>query len=353
MPNSKPDLPTSFRKIVVKKLSNDFDEATEIRTADMSTTIQSLKPNEILIQNHYLGINASDINFTAGRYDPTMRPPFDAGFEAVGEVVAVGDGVKKVKLGSKVAFMKYGAFTEFMTIDERLVFPVPDIRPEYLNLVNGLTAYLALHAAANIKAGETVLVTAASGGTGQIACQVAKQAGCKVIGTCGSQDKVEYLKSIGVDRPINYKTENLDKVLKTEFPEGIDVCFDGVGGEMLNTIIKRLAVRSRLLIIGSVSAYQNTNQNSKLLFDDTVPTYLLLSKSISVIGFFLNHYMKDGGMKAWAHLVDGISKGTISFSVDMQDFRGLEDVSRGIKHLFAGKNIGKVVIRVGEAKAKM
>ena len=99
------------------------------------------------------------------------------------------------------------------------MIPIPELKPNYIvTNVNGLTASLALDKAGRIQPGDKVLITAAAGGTGQIAVQWAKQKGCYVIGTTSSSDKAAFLKEIGVDLVINYKEENMDSVLKEKFP---------------------------------------------------------------------------------------------------------------------------------------
>ena len=98
------NLPQSFRKIIVKELSNDFDKATEIVTVQFESLLQSLKPNQVIIRNQFAGINASDINYTAGRYDPSLKPPFDCGFEGIGVVVVKGSSTR-VTLLQPVAVM--------------------------------------------------------------------------------------------------------------------------------------------------------------------------------------------------------------------------------------------------------
>ena len=106
-------------------------------------------------------------------------------------------------------------------------------------------ASLALEQTGEIKSGQTVLVTAAAGGTGVFAVQLAKLAGCHVIGTCSSSDKVSLLKSLGCDRVVNYKTESLHDVLKKEYPRGIDVVYESVGGEIFNTAARHLAIHGK------------------------------------------------------------------------------------------------------------
>lgn len=127
----------------------------------------------------------------------------------------------KLDLHQPVAYMQYGAFGEYHILNEKSAIPVPDLRKEYVTLlVSGLTAAIALEKVGEIKSGEKVLVTAAAGGTGQFAVQLAKLAGCHVIGTCSSQSKVEFLKSLGCDRVVNYNEESLADVLKQEYPNG-------------------------------------------------------------------------------------------------------------------------------------
>ena len=103
-----------------------------------------------------------------------------------------------------------------------------------------------------------MLVTAAAGGTGQFAVQLAKLAGCHVIGTCSTDEKAAFLQRIGCDQPINYKRESLQQVLREEYPGGVGVVHEGVGGEVFNTCVKNLAVKGRLVVIGFIDSYQSS-----------------------------------------------------------------------------------------------
>lgn len=167
-----------------------------------------------------MGVNASDVNYSAGRYDTSVKPPFDVGFEGIGEVVGLGlSASSRFTVGDTVAHCSGGAFAEYTVVPAKEAVPVPAARPEYLTLlVSGATAYIALKRLGELTQGQTVLVTAAAGGTGQFAVQFAKQAGCRVIGTCSTDEKAGFLKSIGCDRPINYKAEDLGKTLRRECP---------------------------------------------------------------------------------------------------------------------------------------
>ncbi|ORZ39639.1 hypothetical protein BCR44DRAFT_1538851 [Catenaria anguillulae PL171] len=294
--STMPALPATFSRVVCVRQTVDFAQATQVQTFPLHELTSQLEANPklVLIKCAYLGINASDTNYVAGRYDARQsRIPYPAGFEAIGTVVRVGSAVRNIRLGQSVGTMMYGAFSEYLVIPEPLLFPLPNLATEGLGImVNGLTAYLALHKAANLQPTDTVLVTGAMGATGQIAVQVAKAHGCHVIGTCGSDAKATELKALGVDRCVNYKTEDVGEVLRKEYKRGVDVVFEGIGGKMLQAIVPNLAVRGRLLIIGAVSSY-GTDGNFDETWTDKVPTYELLRKSAQVVGFFLNHFSKD------------------------------------------------------------
>jgi prostaglandin reductase 3 len=152
-------LPKSFKKAVVQKLSNSFREATTIVSVDMDTLLSSLKPDQVIVQNIYVGINASDINFSAGnfmsnpigRYDQRLKPPFDIGFESIGTVVHKGSKTS-IPIGAPVAIMFFqinfrgsGCFAEFQAVNEAMLIPIPALDRKFLGLVvSGLTASLAL-----------------------------------------------------------------------------------------------------------------------------------------------------------------------------------------------------------------
>ncbi|KAK6191543.1 hypothetical protein SNE40_003205 [Patella caerulea] len=341
-------IPRVMRKIVATQFSPKFREATEI----IETPVPSPGPSEILIKNRYVGINASDINYTAGRYDQNLKPPFDCGFEGIGEVVAAGDQ-SNVNVGQSVLYMNMGAFSEYKVLKSAMAIPVPNTNPELLPLMlSGLTASISLDKYGEIKAGETVLITAAAGGAGQLAVQWAKNAGCHVIGTCSSEEKVQFLKSIGCDRAINYKTEVFKDVLKSEYPKGVDVVFESVGGEMFDTCINSLAVKGRLIIIGYISGYESEKgfKPSRL---STLPQKLL-PKSASVRGFFVMNFATDY-KEYMTKLVQLLVGGKIKSFVDVGEtskfgkFKKLEGVSDAVDYLYSGHSKGKVIVEIDDS----
>ncbi|KAJ3038545.1 Prostaglandin reductase 3 [Rhizophlyctis rosea] len=349
------NLPKTYKKYVVQKLSNNFVEATKLESKETSQLLASLPPDGVIVRHHYVGINASDTNYTAGRYNPKVKPPFDCGFEAIGEIVAIGSSVKRRELLQPVAVMSYGAFAELQLVRDREVIPIASLMPQTLPLlVSGLTAQLALKYSGQNPRGETVLITAAAGGAGQMAVQLAKLAGNRVIGTCSSDEKGGMLKEIGCDRVINYKKESIDEVLKKEYPKGVDVVFESVGGDTFTQCLNNLAIRGRLIVIGSMSSYAKKNpegsQTSTFtgVWTDTVQTVTLLQKSASITGFFLNHYTKDFAASL-NDLSYAVADGKLRPIVETRDFNGIESIPSAIKYLHEGKNIGKVVVPLGPA----
>ncbi|TMW57608.1 hypothetical protein Poli38472_003533 [Pythium oligandrum] len=338
------------RKIVCTKLSTNFRECTAIQTHEL----RAPKGSEVLVQVKYVGINASDINYTNGAYLPGVQPPFDCGFEAVGIVVDVGPNVKKLKKGDAVASMAYGAFAEHVLVKEHTLIPVPAAVPAVLPItVCGLTASIALDEVGQMKHGETVLITAAAGATGQFAVQLAKLAGNHVIGTCSSDDKVEYLRSIGCDRPINYRKENVFDVLRKEYPRGVDLVFESVGGEMFEHAVNNLAVRGRLIVIGAIAGYEDSSawKQKNAGGSKPLPTKLL-AKSTSVRGFFLNNYYREQPLHS-KKLAALVQRGVLNPGVDPTKFYGLEGVADAIDFMYQRKNIGKVIVDVSKPAARL
>lgn len=277
-----------------------------------------------------------------------MKPPFDVGFEGIGEVVALGLSARaRYTVGQAVAYVAPGSFAEYTVVPASIATPVPSVRPEYLALlVSGTTAYISLTELGQLSEGKKVLVTAAAGGTGQFAVQLSKIAKCHVIGTCSSDEKLAFLKSIGCDRPVNYRKEPLDKVLKQEYPEGVDVVYESVGGTMFDLAVDALATKGRLLVIGFISGYQSPTGLSAV--QAAALPAKLLKRSASLQGFFLNHYLSQH-QAAMEQLLQLCARGDLVCEVDLGcqapggRFIGLESVFRAVDYMYTGKNIGKLV----------
>jgi NADPH:quinone reductase-like Zn-dependent oxidoreductase/short-subunit dehydrogenase len=362
-------VPDASRRVVVHRLTSDFAAATRI----VSAPTPAPKRGEVLIERRWTGVNASDVNFTAGRYFGGAKKaaallPFDAGFESVGVVAALGPGVAdahpELTPGQPVATTTYGGFSEYAVAPAKLVVPVPEASPAAVALLtSGLTASIAMEqlggvsAFANARGGavsstpakrRTVLVTAAAGGTGQIAVQLAKLAGHHVVATCGGEEKARMLAGLGVDRVVNYKKESLKRVLRSEYKRGVDLAYESVGGEMFETAVDALAPHGVLIVIGMMSQYTSGGTDASEAWTPSVYKGLpekLLWKSASVRGFFLPQYARHF-RRHLAGLFELVRSGKMRVEIDPSPFKGLEDVSRAVAHLQGGTSMGKVVVDV-------
>jgi len=339
-----PTIPSTFEKVVVHRLDNNFRQATKIERTYLKLPI---KPGHVLVKNIYAGVNASDVNYSSGRYfgnekEAGSRLPYDAGFEAVGLVVAIGDLVEGLAIGAPVAAMSFGAYAEFSVVPAKHVIPVPRLIPEAVAmLTSGLTASIGLEQAGKMESRQTVLVTAAAGGTGQFAVQLAKIAGNKVVATCGGTQKAALLKDFGVDRVIDYKKEDIKLVLKKEFPKGVDIVYESVGGEMFNTCLNALAIHGHLVVIGMISQYQGESGWKPSNYTGLCEK--ILAKSQSVAGFFLMNYPHLWRVHM-ERLHNLYTTGKLKIALDPKQFLGVKSVADAVEYLHSGQSIGKVVV---------
>eukprot|EP00887_Chlorella_sp_A99_P002267 scaffold10.g2267.t1 len=355
-------VPPVARLLEVHSLSTDFRAATRVVERPLQAP---LPPGAVLVRRTFTAINASDINFSDGRYFGSRAAaeaqlPFAAGFESAGVLAAAADDVAgsgAAAVGQAVATMTYGGFAEWSVVPAKHLLPVPAPTPAVLPLLtSGLTASIALEQAGRLARGETVLVTAAAGGTGHLAVQLAKLAGCRVVASCGGAAKAALLRGLGADRVVDYREESLKEVLKREFPKGVDVVYESVGGETFDTCVNALATRGRLIVIGQMSQYKDGWQRSVV----TGLPEKLLWKSAAVVGFFLNHYthlwkrhlqklaalVEAGKLKACLRACPAAARprrrGRVALDPRSTGFVGLESVPDAVDWLQSGRSVGKV-----------
>ncbi|CAG2102094.1 unnamed protein product [Medioppia subpectinata] len=323
---------SSYKQIQVFNYSTDFDKAVQI----VSLPLVDPKSDQILIKNLFVGINATDLNITAGRYFKHDDPPYPLGIESLGEIVKIGTDVKNYNVGQHVVVKCGGGllrgYSEYLyatSADGLTVIPKPD--PKYLALfgTSGLTASIGLSEGARLAKGDKVLITAAAGGVGHIAAQWALLKGCHVIATTSNEKKEQFLKQIGCHRVINYKLENLDNVLKTEYPEGIDVVWETIGSPVFEQLFEHLARKGRLINIGATSGYTTVGY-APIKIDDFIVKLHYGAKT--VIGFLTFDY-KDKYEEYAQQLSQYYENNKLEIKVDfgVNVGEGLEAVSKGIK----------------------
>ncbi|KAG5601904.1 hypothetical protein H5410_033274 [Solanum commersonii] len=203
----------------------------------------------------------------------------------------------------------------------------------------GLTAYAGFYEVCSPKKGETVFVSAASGAVGQLVGQFAKMLGCYVVGSAGSKEKVDRLKStFGFDEAFNYKEEqDLDLALKRHFPDGIDIYFENVGGKMLDAVLLNMKIHGRIAVCGMISQY-NLEQT-----EGVHNLFCLISKRIRMEGFLVFDYYHLYP-KYLEMIIPQIMAGKVVYVEDVAE--GLESAPSALVGLFSGRNIGKQVVMV-------
>lgn len=208
--------------------------------------------------------------------------------------------------------------------------------------VSGLTGYFGMAEAGAPKPGETVLVSAAGGAVGHIAGQVAKIRGARVVGIVGSKEKAEWLTgTLGYDAAIDRRAGPLGAAIKQACPDGVDLYFDNVGGEVLETTLTRMKDHGRIVICGYASQYDTQTPETATRGVPSVVLYKRLRiDGYVVMDYYAHKQAARDQMAAW------MKAGKLQVSVDMLD--GLERAPEGFVGLFNGDNRGKRMIRVAD-----
>jgi len=247
--------------------------------------------------------------------------------------LAVGDSVVGMTGLQRFALRRASDFTK---VDPKLA-PLP----VYLSTLGltGLTAYFGLLEIGKPQAGQTVVVSGASGAVGAVVGQIAKIKGCRVVGIAGGSAKCAYLTNeLGFDAAIDYKAEDLYRELAKHCPSGIDVYFDNVGGETLDACLARLAMHARIVICGAISQYNNTTPIKG------PSNYMsLLVNRASMTGMVVFDYAQRyaEGMR---ELGGWLASGKLKTREDIVE--GLDTFPETLLMLFKGENFGKLVLKV-------
>ena len=219
-------------------------------------------PKEVLVKNNSIGLNYIDVYHRTGLYP--LELPSGIGLEASGVVEEIGAEVSHFKVGDRVshASAPISGYSEKQIMPEEKLVIVPEgISDEVASciLLKGITSEYLLHRSYAAKKGDKVLFHAAAGGVGQILCQWANALGCEVIGTVGSNDKIEIAKKNGCHHVVNYTDTNfVDEVEKIFGKNAIDVVYDGVGAKTFEGSIECLKIRGMMVAFGNASGYVHT-----------------------------------------------------------------------------------------------
>ncbi len=318
----------------------------EPKPSDFKSADEPMSPiadGQMLVKNLYLSL------------DPAMRGWMNEGKSYI-EPVGLGDVMRAGGIG-QVVESKNAKFTpgDYVSGTANVqTYCVTDGRgwtkidlklaplTTYLNVLGmpGMTAYFGLLDVGQPKAGETVVVSAAVGAVGATVGQVAKIKGCRVVGIAGGAEKCRYaIEELGFDACVDYKNEDVRKGLKRECPNGVDVYFDNVGGDILDIVLTRINLKARVVICGAISQYNNTTpimgpsnylsllvnraRMEGIVVFDYAPRY---KEAALAMGAWLN----EGKLKSKEHIEAGIDR-----------------FPEVLMKLFKGENFGKLVLKVG------
>jgi NADPH2:quinone reductase len=298
------------------------------------------KKGDVLIKVGSAALNFPDILMIQGKYQVKPPLPFTPGMEVAGTIEEVGEGVEHLKVGDRVmAQTGMGGFAEYASAPaigaRKLPEGMTDDEGAGFWLVYS-TSYFALAYRAQMKPGETVLVHSAAGGVGMAAVQIAKALGAdKIIGTVGSDEKLDVIRELGVDVAINYETEDWVGIVKKETGgRGVDIIYDPVGGKVGELSTKCIAFEGRLLVIGFTSG--------------EFPTYKanhILIKNYSVVGLHWGNYRTfkpELLEQSWVELARLFTEGKVKPLISAR--YPMADVAKAMEHLRSRKAVGKIVL---------
>lgn len=296
-------------------------------------------PGEVVVSVKAASINFPDVLIIENRYQFKPPLPFSPGSELAGLVKSVGPGLTGLAPGDRVmAFTTFGAFADEVVLDARRVLPLPADMPFPIGaslLVTYGTMHHALCDRGAVRAGETVLVLGAAGGIGIAAIEIAKALGARVIACASSDDKLAVCRAHGADDSINYATEDLRSGIKSLTAErGVDVICDPVGGPYTEPVLRSIAWRGRLLVIGFAAGEI-----------PRIPINLTLLKGCSIVGVFWGEFLRrepEAFAASVRQLADWYAAGAIHPHVSATF--PLERTADALKIMAARQVIGKLVI---------
>lgn len=308
-----------------------------------TSPIPTISEGQVLIKQHYISL------------DPAMRGWINEGKSYI-EPVAVGDVMRAGSVGEVIeandhptfkvgdTVSGWGGVQQYTATDGKGFYPVDTNlapMPMYIGTLGmpGMTAYFGILEVGKIKEGQTVVVSGAAGAVGGVVGQIAKIKGCRVVGIAGGAEKCKYLtEELGFDAAVDYKNEEVRKRLKAECPNGIDVYFDNVGGDILDIVLTQISMNAKIVICGAISQYNNKTQIKG------PSNYLsLLVNRASMEGMVVFDFAARYA-EAAQQLGMWMSEGKLKSKEDI--YGGIENFHETFLRLFSGEKVGKLILKV-------
>ncbi|MNH55882.1 NADPH-dependent curcumin reductase [compost metagenome] len=314
----------------------------------IETPVPDLKDSEVLVRTIYLSLDPT--NRTWMNDSQGYLPPVGLGEVMRGLTLGVVEESRseRFKKGDIVTPLS-GGWADYAVVHEQGLRPVhraPGL-PLTANLsvlgMTGLTAYFGVTDVLKAKAGETLVISAAAGAVGSIAGQVAKQRGAHVIGIAGGPEKCRWLtEELGFDAAIDYKNEDVGEALDRLAPNGVDLNFENVGGDIMIAVWNRLNVHARMAVCGLISSYNATRMPPSPNFSR------IITHRLNVQGFLVLDYAPRA-REMVEEMGPWLADGRVKWKVHVDD--GLEGAVTSLNRLFTGDHDGKLLVRVSEEPA--
>ncbi len=305
-----------------------------------NTVLPNLQEGEILLQGLFYSVDP----YMRGRMNDakSYSPPFQLNEPIQGSVIA------KVLESKSDNFKKGDTVAGFFPWQEQFIYNGKGLQKidatiaplsYYLGILGmtGLTAYFGLMDIGKPKAKETVVISGAAGAVGMVVGQIAKLQGCHVVGIAGSEMKIKLLKELGFDDVINYKTTiDIKNSIANLCPNGIDIYFDNVGGEISDAVINNINFHARIILCGQISLYNNTEIPMGPRLQPT-----LLTRSALMQGFIIGNY-QSRFPEGIQHLTNWVKENKLIFKETI--VHGFDQLPAAFIGLFDGENIGKMIV---------
>ena len=331
---------TRSREIRLQSRPTGMPDPTNFSVAEVD--LPEPGPGEVEVRNAWMSVDP----YMRGRmYDrPSYVPPFQLNQPlqggAVGRVIKSndpkfqpGDWVESM-FGWREGFVAPGAALNKLSTE--------GIPPQaFLGVLGmpGMTAYTSFHRIGEPKEGNVVFVSGAAGAVGATVCQIAKIKGCTVIASAGSDKKLDWLKSLGVDHVVNYKNGRLLEDVRAAAPKGIDIYFDNVGGEHLEVALEVARPFARFIECGMISVYNATEPRPG---PRNMP--YIVGKRIKMQGFIVSDFM-DMREQFYADMGKWVREGKVKWEETVEN--GIENAPKAFLNLFTGANVGKMLVKLG------
>jgi NADPH-dependent curcumin reductase CurA len=327
------------RRVTLAARPTGFPEESDFKLEE--TEMPEAGPGEVLVRNRWVSVDPYQRGRMSTRrsYARHLELGDVVTAQAVGEVVASNDG--RFSPG-EVVVGQLGWQEHAVARGGSLRRVPPALQPPTLALhvvgTTGFTAYFGLLDVGQARPGDTVVVSGAAGAVGQVAGQIAKLMGCRTVGIAGGPAKADDLRELyGYDTAIDYKSDDVVAALKEACPDGVDLYFDNVGGEISQAVMRQLNVGARIVICGQISQYN---------LERPMPTFhpgLLIVFRARMEGFLVSDFAPRFD-EAAARLARWVAEGKVRWREDVTE--GLENAPRAFIGMLRGENRGKTLVKV-------